>query len=406
MIHRQYPWLIVGLAVLLSLNNGWCESRANRTLSKMNASKDEMISMTKTLSFKDALKVFDDIAKRKRSKIIVDPTNTDGPIGVDIDNMYWLDAFELILQNLNLEYEEYNDHYLLKKPEKAVVNERYRSSREMYESREVVISALFFESNSADLNQMGSSWNIVDKNGLIYNMTSADNKTGQLQINGVKGFSFADLTAVFKAMASQQIGDILANPQVVVQSGSVGRIQIGSDFSQTTQDFSGNTITQFFSTGSIITVTPEVITLEMVEDTATFIHLQLEVERSNAASSELGLEVKRTSARTSILLLDGEETMIGGLHINEDSKTREGVPFLKDLPWWCLGLRYLFGYYTTNLIQKELTIVIRADLVPTLEERIQARLKGLEEVNIFEKGLNEYRDRFGDYLKQKERHEP
>jgi general secretion pathway protein D len=42
-------------------------------------------------------------------------------------------------------------------------------------------------------------------------------------------------------------------------------------------------------------------------------------------------------------LLNGEETILGGLFVNEEAITRNGIPFLKDLPWWVLGIRYLTG---------------------------------------------------------------
>ena len=75
-------------------------------------------------------------------------------------------------------------------------------------------------------------------------------------------------------------------------------------------------------------------------------------------------------AKTSVLLLDGEETVIGGLYVMEESKSREGVPFLKDLPWWFFGLRYAFGFEAKNVLKKELLILIKAELVPELRQRI------------------------------------
>ena len=80
-------------------------------------------------------------------------------------------------------------------------------------------------------------------------------------------------------------------------------------------------------------------------------------------------------ATTNLLLLDGEETIIGGLYSTEPKTTRQGVPFLKDLPWYVLGLRYLFGYEKTEDIKKEVVILLKAELVPTLQERIAQRSK-------------------------------
>ncbi len=46
------------------------------------------------------------------------------------------------------------------------------------------------------------------------------------------------------------------------------------------------------------------------------------------------------------------------------------MPFLKDLPWWFFGLRYIFGYEDNIVNKKELVILIKADLVPSIQQRL------------------------------------
>jgi type IV pilus assembly protein PilQ len=69
-------------------------------------------------------------------------------------------------------------------------------------------------------------------------------------------------------------------------------------------------------------------------------------------------------------MLNGEETVLGGLFVNDESKIRTGIPILKDLPWWVFGLRYIFGSEETVLRKRELVILIKAELLPTLKERL------------------------------------
>ncbi|MHB8853711.1 MAG: hypothetical protein ACYC6P_10205, partial [Ignavibacteriaceae bacterium] len=71
-----------------------------------------------------------------------------------------------------------------------------------------------------------------------------------------------------------------------------------------------------------------------------------------------------------VVLLNGEETVIGGMYIDQTTKVRTGIPFLKDLPWWFFGLRYIFGSDQNRVSKKELVILIRANLVPSLKERL------------------------------------
>jgi len=81
--------------------------------------------------------------------------------------------------------------------------------------------------------------------------------------------------------------------------------------------------------------------------------------------------VDRNTAETRVMLLDGEQTVIGGLISTEESETRRGIPILKDLPGWFFGIRYLTGLTSTTLIQRELLIVLQASLVDPLRERAE-----------------------------------
>ncbi len=45
------------------------------------------------------------------------------------------------------------------------------------------------------------------------------------------------------------------------------------------------------------------------------------------------------------------------------------MPILKDLPWWFFGLRYLFGYDSKQVVKRELLVMLKADILPSVEER-------------------------------------
>ena len=73
------------------------------------------------------------------------------------------------------------------------------------------------------------------------------------------GAELGVLLRLFRYFETQGLGRTLASPSVTVQSGEQGRIQSGSDIPIQIQDFQGNTITQFISTGVIIDVTPTLV---------------------------------------------------------------------------------------------------------------------------------------------------
>jgi type IV pilus assembly protein PilQ len=355
-----------------------------RELRRTYVAPEEIVSMSKTMPFNQALQIFNDLSKKFLGKVIVDPESRTSPIGVDIDRMYWLDALELILRANKLWYEEYADYIKIVPLTEvtgvtapAAPTEEEKAKVE-FETREVMISAVFFEADASKLKQYGFSWDFFRGKGvnLGITMSAAEGKSGLFTVDVSPDLDFGSLVAVFKALESQQIGEVVANPRITVRSGQEGQIQVGSDVSTTVRDFAGNAITQFISTGSIIRVKPQVIRY----DTIYFINLNLSIERSNAAQVAVGqIIINKSSAQTSVLLLDGEETIIGGLYVNEERTTREGVPILKDLPWWFFGLRYLFGFDVKTTVKKELIILLKAEILPTLAERLKERAERISE---------------------------
>ena len=114
-------------------------------------------------------------------------------------------------------------------------------------------------------------------------------------------------------------------------------------------------------------------------------NMTVDVERSSVTPGSVSTIINKTKANTDLLLLDGEETIIGGLYNNETNTARIGIPFLKDLPPYVLGLRYLFGYDRDEIKKKELIILLKAELVPTLQERVTEKKEG----KYFERWLDE-----------------
>ena len=75
-----------------------------------------------------------------------------------------------------------------------------------------------------------------------------------------------------------------------------------------------------------------------------------------------------------MLLLDGEQTVIGGLYSSDITTTRRGIPLLKDLPPWFFGLRYVFGREQKTIARRELVIVLQAQVLDPIPERARKSL--------------------------------
>jgi type IV pilus assembly protein PilQ len=82
--------------------------------------------------------------------------------------------------------------------------------------------------------------------------------------------------------------------------------------------------------------------------------------------------INKSVSTTDLVMYNGEETVIGGLFHTEEVVERSGIPFLKDLPWWFLGIRYLTGYDKKEVNERELVIILKAEI---MEKAIERKLK-------------------------------
>lgn len=343
---------------------------------------DELVTLSQTLPFNEAIELLSKVSESTTGRRIVTTIESTLPIGIEIENMPYDKALLIIVQYNGFVFEEKEDVIIVKRPQE----DKLKGSPETYasvDSREVKISALFFEMDVSESKKRGIDWKFLfSKNGLNIGTEmrseseSTGGSTGQQTTNpaefnvdlssdfDVGGF-FGQATAMFKLFEEENLGEIIANPSIIVRDRNQGRIQVGSDFSVRTRDFAGNTVEKFFPTGTIIEVTPYVYQ----ENDIDYVLLNILVERSSFSFNDQTTEIRKTNASTQVLMLNGEETVLGGLFVNEESKTRNGIPILKDLPWWVFGIRYLTGSDQTEIRKKELVILLKAELVPTLKDR-------------------------------------
>jgi general secretion pathway protein D len=397
---------------------------------------EEYITISGDTPFPRAMEIFGNEFKRFTQKpLIYDgsvPTTTKGPsqiagtIGINIPNMYWRDAFDIVLR--------FNNHWYMETPDFVRVftlggTGDTTKMKQAIQTKEVEISAIFFEANRTALDQMGIDWSAlwnggntmvrstmvnagVDPTGTgafvtgqsaaaTQQSTTSGSSSGANASSidygekfGVKLISGKlDLVATLKALQSENLGELISSPSVTVRSGETGRIHVGQDFSVKQRDFSGNTVEKFYSAGTIIEVTPSIMSVDSIE----FVDMKLSAERSSVFPDPVSTIINKTQANTSIVLIDGEETVVGGLFTNDLQKVRRGVPFLKDLPWWVLGLRNLFGYEEEQVTKKELIIIMKARIIHSIQDRVKSKIaeirqgqqKVLEEESVRQRAIRE-----------------
>jgi len=347
---------------------------------------EEIVSIAEHVQFGQAIEILSKVSERNTGKRILLTTPTVEPIGIEINKMPYRKALLIIVQYHNMVFEEREDVIVVKNRatlDKQLTDDIYASIN----SREVKISALFFEANLADMREVGVNWEmLLQKTGLAFgaslNTFASEVETATAQqaedppdftIDNETDFTTGDfsgtLTGAFKFFETNGLGEVIARPSISVRDKMKGRIQIGEDISIKERDFAGNLLDKFYSTGTIVEVYPYIYN----EDGIDYVLLKLQAERSSAEPGIVSTTIRKTVATTEILMLDGESTIIGGLFVNDEVTIRRGIPFLKDLPWWVFGIRYLTGYDQTTILKREIVIVITLEILPLLKERIAER---------------------------------
>ncbi|MBO6524405.1 MAG: type II and III secretion system protein [Balneolaceae bacterium] len=416
-IMKKYQLLVYSLLIMLWMGTPFQNSQvyAQDEYPREYTNPDEIIAFDKTTPYVEAMEVINQFLQQYQNKFIIDQSGAGGEIGVNLPAMHWQDALEFILRIKSLGVKDYEDYVeivplsQLEAEQSATQSsggsgnpaEQASSSEFNLDTREVRINATFFEGNKRALQEIGIDWStltndvpanindIVTGEGIDPDLGVPQGTDFNDQFVSVNSFNASGVSqnvfnalinlgeigpgirvqTLFSAFEADNLGEVIATPSIKVVDGEEGRIQVGQDFSIKQRDIAGNVTDQFFSTGTILTVTPQVI----ADNDTTFIHLDLAVERSTAQPDAVSTIINKQEATTQAFLLDGEATSIAGLYRTEENKVRRGIPILKDLPPWFFGLRYLFGYNSDDYIESELIIIVQAKLEESLGDRLTRR---------------------------------
>ncbi len=341
--------------------------------------EQETVTFLESTNYNDALQILEIYSWKYERKKIINLSSVNDAIGVPIHNLTWRKALELIVLNKGLVIEETVG---------AIITKAYGGGtsggdqkKALYQgeinTKQVRISSVAFICDKAYLRSLGIDWSTI-LNGSVQadvNFTTAGLvPTPVLGIGASRSTTWGDYTidvnTLLNVIESNQLGTVIARPSVVVSSGKKGFIQVGQDISVKTVDDAGNTTDQFFATGVILNVEPNIL---VSVDSIEVVNLKVSVERSAATPGALSTVINKSTSTTDIIMYDGEETVIGGLYDTDEIKVRSGIPILRDLPWWVFGIRYLTGYYKIDKKERELVIIIKAEIIEDAITRMKNR---------------------------------
>ena len=413
---RSLLFLFLIAAAIAQLAEAQSEQSIERKARGKIVNQDEMVSFKSDVPYTKAIQALGELSKKLDGRLVIDRSPLQGKdktIGINIESMYWKDALELILRSNQLWYIDYPEYMEIASFEeigKKQGEQAQNPSRDISQSpssssvpmimppqaaavvdsseyyskvRDISISCVFFDLNRTKLLEVGMDFSIFRGSNLnlgvnisgatIPPATSSTttitsrltNQFATVKIDPTGNNLGVDIHAALKMFEADQIGEVISNSKIPVRSGLNSVLQVGDDFSVLEKDFSGNTVQKFYPTGTILNIKPRIFKVGEME----FIDIQYKVEKSTFEASAVTTIIHKTSTSGSLTLLNGEESYIGGMYSNSETILRQGVPLLKDLPWWVFGLRYIFGYESKNIVKRELIVLLRAEILPSLEDR-------------------------------------
>jgi type II secretory pathway component GspD/PulD (secretin) len=185
-------------------------------------------------------------------------------------------------------------------------------------------------------------------------------------LTGTKGEESGSLSSLviedwqvrLRAMEQSGKANLLANPKVLAVDGQEATIHIGDSIPIEVYDYQdGQRVgkIQFIEAGIILKVTPKIngagiITAKITPEVST-------IMRTNTTNGYP--EIRRRQAETVLRMTDGQTVAIGGLRMEQEVRSKDGVPFLGSIPL----LGKLFAVDRVDKKTSELVIFITARVV-------------------------------------------
>ena len=180
------------------------------------------------------------------------------------------------------------------------------------------------------------------------------------------------LNSIINAYAEKKLLNIVSKPKLLILNNKTGTINVGTqvpiitsqvsaaDLSATTQPSINQNIS-YKNTGIILNITPTI-------NSNGVLTMQISVTLSDAQLNDTStinspLIINR-SLQTTAVVHSGDSILLGGLISQNKSKTKGGVPLLKDIPW-------IGNIFTSNSIKttkSELIMLIRPIIIRTPQE--------------------------------------
>ena len=243
--------------------------------------------------------------------------------------------------------------------------------------KQVMIEARIVEATSTFTRSLGVNWGLHYRDGSasFMGINQLDTSFGGQASNaaptsgvsgnsgGAMGISFGTLTSNISldlrlnAAASAGLIKIVSTPKVATLNNKTAKIAQGQQIPYTSAT-SDKVETKFVEAALSLEVTPHI-------NANGTIGMKIDAKNDSVGQVTGGSTapaINKKQATTEMLLRDGETTVIGGIYVDSDNESDDGIPYLMDIPF----LGKLFKSNTKTKIKNELLIFITPRILNTI----------------------------------------
>lgn len=197
------------------------------------------------------------------------------------------------------------------------------------------------------------SQSLIEKFGIQLGSSGQNNG---IFVNPLRQFSSSDIMTLISAIGDDNIGQILAEPNLSVISGETASFLVGGELPVVTT-IDGGTNVMYKEFGVRLELMAKVMRDDKIRLSLMPEVSSLDTQYSTANFNLPALKTRR--ARTTVELGDGQSFVLGGLLNKEESELLRKIPFIGDIP--ILGA--LFRHTETSRNKTELVIIATVNLV-------------------------------------------
>ncbi len=219
--------------------------------------------------------------------------------------------------------------------------------------KQVMIEARIVEATTSFSRDVGIKWDTTFKSGDVTTKFATNFPKMPTDVSALTlGYANAALTTVINAQIALAETDgrltTLSAPKIITRDAATATIKQGTQIAVPTgKDNFGNIIYSMADAVLELKVTPKitandmvVMTIDVKDDYPDYTNVQPMTE---------SVPIKTKSARTETIVASGETLVIGGIYKEDKSFTREGVPWLSEIP--ILGWLFRFDEQKVDKIE-------------------------------------------------------